>query len=253
MPDNNIKNKNTYYAIGDIHGRLDLLKNITTLIIKDIKLNNISSPILVFLGDYIDRGPESKKVIEFLLEIKQKFKCIFLMGNHEDLLLKFIEDPQKLAVLIINGGIETLTSYGITKEQMQSCQKDPENKKNNQFIHNLFLKLAPHSHIKFFQNELKLYYETENHIFVHAGIRSGINLNKQTKQDLLWIREPFLNESIKENTDNKPLKLIIHGHSITSAPDIHNHRIGIDTGAYHSNKLTAIVLNKHKKHYFLNT
>ena len=227
-----------YYAIGDIHGCYNLLVKIISLIEQDLDNNN--NNILIFLGDYIDRGPESKKVIDLLIKTQKKYKTIFLKGNHEDLLLRFINNPQKCSLLVINGGLPTLNSYGVDTSVIDINNNINNNSQIYENIHKEFLNKIPKSHLNFFINTLELYYETDKYFFAHAGVRSNIPLNKQKAEDLLWIREPFLSESINYE------KIIIHGHSITPKVDIHKHRIGIDTGAYHSGELTAIKLIDNK-------
>ena len=232
---NNQSSKLCYYAIGDIHGCYELLVNLIDLIEKDLDKKNTN--ILIFLGDYIDRGPDSNKVIDFLLEIQKEYKSIFLKGNHEDLLIRFINNPQKCSLLKINGGIPTLNSYGIDTSKIEQDKINTiEFSKLYQDIHDLFLEKVPKTHLNFFLNSLRLSYETEKYFFAHAGVRSNTKLSKQRAEDLIWIREPFLSESIKHE------KIIIHGHSITPTVDIKKYRIGIDTGAYHSGELTAIKL-----------
>ena len=249
----NTKNINhNYYAIGDIHGCYNLLLKIIKLIEKDISQNKIKHPAFVFLGDYIDRGPDSRKVIELLINIKKKYKSIFLKGNHEDVLLRFIDNHKKCSLLVINGGMPTLESYGINTLEIDPSinKKISEPDKIYKKIHEQFLKNMPKSHLDFLNNDLKLYYETDNYFFAHAGVRPGVSLNNQTEQDLLWIREPFLSNTTKYK------KLIIHGHTITNKADINPNRIGIDTGAYHTDELTAIVLPSdlnNKQYYFLDT
>ena len=230
-----------YYAVGDIHGRLDLTQQLISLIEKDISKYPKDKPVLVFLGDYIDRGPDSKGVIDILIDISKKYECVFLKGNHEDIFLMFLDDAKKGSLWLINGGIETLKSYGI-KEISR------EDKKNNYpELQNQLLKKIPKNHISFFKSTLQLTYEIKDYLFVHAGVRFNTPINKQKKQDLLWIREPFLSE------DTNYEKIIVHGHSINEKdPEIKPNRIGIDTGAYYTDILTCFVISDNKT-YFLNT
>ena len=230
-----------YYAVGDIHGRLDLIQPLISKIEKDISQHPEDKPILIFLGDYIDRGPDSKGVIDTLISLKKKYECVFLKGNHEDILLMFLKDAKKGPLWLINGGIETLKSYGIK-------QISEEDKKNNYpELQNQLLKKIPKNHISFFKSTLQLTYEIKDYLFVHAGVRFNTPINKQKKQDLLWIREPFLSE------DTNFEKIIVHGHSINEKdPEIKSNRIGIDTGAYYTDILTCFVIAGDKT-YFLNT
>ena len=229
-----------YYAVGDIHGRLDLTKQLISQIEKDILKYPKDKPVLVFLGDYIDRGPDSKGVIDILIDISKKYECVFLKGNHEDILLMFLDDAKKGPLWLINGGIETIKSYGI-KEISEEDEKN-----NYPELQNQLLKKISKDHLNFFKNTLQLTYETKKYLFVHAGVRFDIPINKQKKQDLLWIREPFLSE------DTNFGKIIVHGHSINEKePDIKANRIGIDTGAYYTDILTCLVISGDKT-YFIN-
>lgn len=197
-------------AIGDIHG---CIKELIGLL---HRIDPKPEDQLVFLGDYIDRGPESKGVVEYLLDLKNDFPdTIFLMGNHERMFLDFLDDIDRLAFMI-NGGTMTLKSY-----------QDGEKVR------------IPQHHIDFIRN-LSLTHETEGHIFVHAGLKQGIPLDQQQEQDLLWIRGDFLNRDFDFG------KVVVHGHSPCEKPDLTPHRIGLDTGAVYGRYLTGCDVNSRR-------
>ena len=199
------------YAVGDIHGRFDKLSALMDKIDIDFE-----SDTLVFIGDYIDRGPQSFEVVEYLVDLKKRHPdTIFLKGNHEDLLEKYLSGSDRLSYLY-NGGQQTLDSY-----MSRPRQKDAP--------------LIPPEHLDFFKS-LLMYYETDGYIFVHAGLRKKVSLNDQDPQDLLWIRKEF----IQSNYDFG--KVIVFGHTPLLEPLLRPNKIGIDTGAVYGNKLTCIRL-----------
>lgn len=209
----NVMKKQRIYAIGDIHGQYQMLKEL----INNVKID-FNNSIVIFLGDYIDRGPQSFEVVEYLskLFLKHPKNIILLKGNHEDLFLK----SEKHSLWIYNGGTSTIKSY----------------KKHN---YNLPIEM-PSTHSKFFKN-LKLYYETENFIFVHAGVKNfNQQLNKESPDDLLWIRDEFIYNHTIHFTNKK----IIFGHTPIQSvqPLIFDNKIGIDTGAGFGLKLTCLDL-----------
>ncbi|MCK5872975.1 MAG: serine/threonine protein phosphatase [Methylococcales bacterium] len=227
------------YCIGDIHGRYDLLQQLHDLILLDAS-NYHDSVSAVYIGDYIDRGPQSKQVVDYLLSNPLlDFNSIFLQGNHEQVLLEFLHDPNSATAWFSFGGLSTLISYNIKITGIPSPQQ----------LSSLQIELReniPNTHIKFFQ-QLLPYYEKDGYYFVHAGVKPGVQLKKQRLEDMLWIRDKFLNSQRFHG------KVIVHGHSITDAPDIHTNRIGIDTGAYDSNILTCLVLENDEKRFLSTT
>ena len=217
------------YCIGDIHGRLDLLLEVHRKIAFDAAdFNGIK--ILVYLGDYIDRGMHSRQVIDCLLENNfPGFEKVFLLGNHEQVMLQFLlsTDASVAHDWFRFGGLSTLASYGVkvcgipTSKDLAGLRAELREK-------------LPATHVEFFER-LVLYYEIGGYFFVHAGIRPKIKLHLQHAEDMLWIREEFLNSDVFHG------KVIVHGHSVTDEPEIRHNRIGLDTGAYASGKLTCAV------------
>lgn len=199
--------KGRYYIIGDIHGHLLKIKNLISQIEGQIEAEDT----IIFLGDYIDRGPASFEVIEFLIELSGRYNTVFLMGNHENMFIRFVTKGDNYNNYIYNGGGYTIKSY----------------------IFNLSEFNIPDAHKHFFNN-LKMYYETDDFIAVHAGLRPGVSsLDQQKKYDMIWIREEFYLDPGRWE------KTIIFGH--TPTPYLHNsdsvyfdnarNIIGIDTCA----------------------
>ena len=220
------------YAIGDIHGRLDLLKEMHRYICEDAASAEGRDIAIIYLGDYIDRGPASSQVVEYLIE--EPLKCgsrhteiKLIKGNHEDSLLRFVGREENGEAWFANGGMETLKSYGVElpsphwQHDMKAVQKK-------------FVSKLPKTHLAFYHN-LRNYFEYGDYLFVHAGIRPNIELADQNPMDLNWIREPFLSSEVNHG------KYVVHGHSINSDPDIQTSRMGIDTGAYRTGCLTCAI------------
>jgi len=216
------------YCIGDIHGRADLLLQLHSMIISDAELSK-GRRIVVYLGDYIDRGEQSRQVIDLLLEQPlPRFESIFLLGNHEQAMLKFMEQPKEYASWLSFGGRETLNSYGISLAHIPTIGKVVQ--LAEQFGRNL-----PDTHRAFFQNCVSDW-RCGDYYFVHAGIRPGVALDRQTLEDKLWIRNKFLNSNMNHGA------VVVHGHNISTQAELLPNRIGIDTGAFMSGVLTCLVL-----------
>ena len=199
------------FAIGDIHGCYDQLTALMDIIPIDLKKDT-----LVFIGDYIDRGPQSVEVVDYLIELKRQTPAIiFLKGNHEDMLEKYLDGTDRFTYLL-NGGQQTLDSY--------------LNRSAQSGTHPI-----PSEHRQFFKS-LRLIYETEEYIFVHAGLRPKVALESQETEDLLWIRDKFL---YSRYDFGKP---VIFGHTPLSEPRVESNKIGIDTGAVFGNVLTCVQL-----------
>jgi len=218
------------YAIGDIHGRLDLLRRLHGMIGEDAASFAGPRKVLVYLGDYVDRGLQSRETVDYLLEDPLPgFERVFLMGNHERALLDFLADSRVALDWMTYGGDATLYSYGVGLEGPRS-QPATLARAQEKFRANL-----PDSHFAFYQG-LGLLHAEGDYIFVHAGLRPGVPIERQQERDVLWIRDEFLDS--EENFG----KVVVHGHSITRAPEVRKNRIGIDTGAFASDKLTSLVL-----------
>ena len=217
------------YAIGDIHGRLDLLDRLRTVMVEDAKRHPIERKVVVYLGDYIDRGPDSRDVVDLLMRTQLPgFESVFIKGNHEDSLLRFLVEPEGEAAWMAYGGDATLYSYGV---------RPPDMRKANELAaaRDVFAKALPDEHLVFFE-ALKLIHIEGDYAFVHAGFRPGIPIRLQKAEDLMWIRDEFL------WSDADFGKVVVHGHSIADHPQIRPNRIGIDTGAFATGTLTCLVL-----------
>jgi serine/threonine protein phosphatase 1 len=216
------------YAVGDIHGRADVLAELFMLIDQDLEARPTSRSIEVFLGDYIDRGPHSRQVLDLLIARRRQHVAVFLKGNHEAYAYQVLSDPSVLSDWVHVGGLNTLLSYGV---EPSGCDHD---QRAQQAIATAFRQALPDSHYHFLK-DLALSFSCGDYFFVHAGVRPGIPLERQSEQDLLWIRDEFL---LYEEDFGK---VVVHGHSPTNLPDIRPNRINIDTGAYATGRLTCLV------------
>ena len=212
------------YAIGDIHGRLDLLAQLSERIVMDSGNFTGERKVVVYLGDYVDRGPRSCEVIDLLAdEPLAGFESVHLKGNHEQLLLDFLDDASVWPMWLFNGADATLSSYGVTPTAgADGLQAE-------------FRASIPARHLEFL-GALALSHAEGDYMFVHAGVRPGVALEDQDEADMIWIRDLFL------SSDADHGKIVVHGHSIARQPEIEANRIGIDTGAYATGKLTCLVL-----------
>lgn len=217
------------YAVGDIHGERELLNALYEMIEQDAKsiLSAGGRVIIIHLGDYIDRGSDSRGVVERLTAPLHGCERRFLMGNHEQALLRFLQQPEAGPDWLRYGGAETLASYGVSPALGGEAR-----------MRRLAAELTarmPEAHRAFFE-ALEPYAAIGDYAFVHAGVMPGAPLERQTLDALLWIREPFLSSSAWHG------RVIVHGHTITDTPDDRFNRIGVDTGAYASGVLTCVVL-----------
>lgn len=226
------------YAVGDIHGQLHLLEDLFEQIVADsMQLSGHRSRVLVFVGDYVDRGPDSSGVIERLISgLPDGFVAHCLLGNHEAILLDFLDDPAFLVNWLMNGAEATLASYGIEVPYPDAPFAE--------FAHcrDRFLAALPSSHLNFLEN-LPLSVTLGDYHFVHAGIRPGVPLDRQARNDALWIRKGFLDSKKDFGC------VVVHGHTPGRKPVERRNRIGIDTGAWVHGRLTALRLYGTKRHF----
>jgi len=223
------------YAIGDIHGRLDLVEQLLAMIDADDEARGPARTELIFLGDLVDRGPESRGVVERLMGLRQQRPVRFLIGNHEEVFLRAVAgDTRALRFLVRIGGRETLFSYGISEEEYRELDHDD--------LMAVIRERVPASHVAFLSS-FEQWIEIGDYLFVHAGLRPGVALEDQALSDLCWIRDDFLRHRDSFG------KMVVHGHSITEEIDERPNRIGIDTGAYATGRLAAIGLEGDERWY----
>lgn len=226
------------YAIGDIHGRSDLLRKLIDMIVARETERPSQKTALIFLGDYIDRGPDSSGVIDLLIhDLPERFQVIYLRGNHEDMMVRALAYPEQFDFWSMNGGLATIQSYGIDAGAAQTHGLDEA-----RAILAELDRALPHSH-RDFLNALRLWAKVGDYFFVHAGVRPGIPLRQQTEHDYLFIRDEFLRD------EGSFGKIIVHGHTPVRRPDIRPNRIGIDTGAVFTGHLTALILEGQTKNF----
>lgn len=228
------------YAIGDVHGCYELLTALLEAIVADAAaVKSAKLPLLIFVGDYVDRGPRSADVLSALVWLSRHaaIEVMFLRGNHEAMLFAFLEEPFRALPWLQHGGAETLESYGVIvpdKDVAENCWR----------LRNEFMDRLPASHLDFLR-DLPTQVTCGDYVFVHAGLRPGVPLARQKVEDLLWIRDEFLDK------DHKFEKIVVHGHTWTDdKPEITRYRIGIDTGAYATGTLTAARLSDSSVEFF---
>lgn len=220
------------YAVGDVHGRADLLKQLLSRIDDDLKDHPIAETIHVFLGDYIDRGRDSAAVLDLLIERARIHHLACLKGNHEIYLTEFLENPRILGAWAQYGALPTLASYGLQPTLNASPKQQAD-------LATGLCKAMPKSHGEFLAR-LQPSFTCGDFFFVHAGVRPGTPLASQSEDDLLWIRDDFL-------LHEEPFeKIIVHGHTPVKEPDVRKNRINIDTGAYATGRLTCLKLEEDK-------
>lgn len=223
------------YAIGDIHGRLDLVDALLEMIDADDARRGPAATELIFLGDLVDRGPDSAGVVERLMALRGTRPVRYLKGNHEEVFLRAMAgDLKALRFLIRIGGRETLLSYGISEREYRDLDFEE--------LMALARRKVPIAHLEFLA-AFEKWIAVGDYLFVHAGLRPGVAVEDQTASDLCWIREDFL-----DHRDSFG-KMVVHGHSITDDIDERPNRIGIDTGAFASGRLTAIGLEEDDRWY----
>lgn len=218
------------YAVGDIHGHLDLLDELLSRINADIALRPPARAVFVFLGDYIDRGPCSRETIDRLIEHGGTSECVFLKGNHEQIAIKCLSDPSLFDRWMRLGGVETLVSYGVAPGNLANGKQTVE-------LQSAFHGALPQAHFRFFRDQ-QTSFACGDFFFVHAGVKPRVELSRQAENDLLWIREEFL--SSKEDFG----KIVVHGHTPTRAIEVRPNRINIDTGAFATGRLSCLVIEE---------
>ena len=216
------------YAIGDVHGRADLLDRLLSRIDAHIVAHPVVRPVHLLVGDYIDRGPASREVLDLLINCSQGREMVFLRGNHDTFIDEFLTNPGVLRDWSKIGGLETLMSYGLQPSINADATIQKELAKGLE-------RALPETHRVFLKGLISSFI-CGGYFFVHAGVRPGIPLTKQRDDDLLWIRDEFL---LHEEEFGK---IVVHGHTPVRELDIRQNRINIDTGAYVTGRLTCLVL-----------
>jgi len=216
------------YAIGDVHGRADLLERLLTRIDAHIARHPIVRPIQLMIGDYIDRGPSSREVLDLLTKWTWLREMILLRGNHDTFVREFLQQPATLREWSRIGGLETLMSYGVRPSINADAAAQRE-------IARAFDAALPMAH-RMFLNNLISSFSCGGYFFAHAGVRPGVPLREQRDDDLLWIRDDFL---LHEDDFGK---IVVHGHTPVGEIDIRPNRINIDTGAYVTGRLSCLVM-----------
>ncbi len=214
------------YAISDIHGCAHLLRQMFRVIDADVAHSRPYRAIEVYMGDYIDRGPDTRRTLDLLIDRARRGNVVFLKGNHEAFLGEVVRDPTRLPDWLRVGGLQTLLSYGL------SPSPDPQGDEQRTLIRGLAAAMPP-PHREFL-GRLRLSFTCGDFFFVHAGVRPGTPLTEQREADLLWIRDEFLQS--KKNFG----KYIVHGHTPVRSAEILPNRANIDTGAYATGNLTLL-------------
>lgn len=224
------------YAVGDIHGRLDLFEALAAAIDTDDAARPVAETTVILLGDLVDRGPDSAGVIAHARRWGSERKVRILSGNHEEMFLRSFDEPDMLRHFLRHGGRETILSYGIepaaftqaTLPEVQAMMREA-------------VPLADRTFVEGFEDMVAV----GDYLFVHAGIDPRVPLEEQKRHDLRWIREPFLSHSAPHDL------VVVHGHTICTDPQDCGNRIGIDTGAFMSGRLTALVLDGAERSYLV--
>ncbi|MDE2330206.1 MAG: serine/threonine protein phosphatase [Bradyrhizobium sp.] len=214
------------YAIGDIHGCADLLEKAFASIDNEIATCGAGRVIQVFLGDYVDRGPDTKRTLDLLIDRSRTHETVFVRGNHEQLMVDFLDQPSVLSRWWSMGGAPTLLSYGLSPRSKW--------KPGEEFsLRDELVAAMPESHQAFLAS-LQSAYSCGDFFFTHAGVQPGVALDRQRVDDLMWIRDPFL------NSQHDFGKVVVHGHTPVREPEVHHNRINIDTGAYATGRLSIL-------------
>jgi serine/threonine protein phosphatase 1 len=216
------------YAVGDVHGYSELLASVFAKIDADLLKRPTNRAILVLVGDYIDRGPDSRGTIDLLLARSRVQESIFLKGNHESFVFDFAKDPSLMRHWQKFGALDTMRSYGLVAAPDMTARELQD--LADKWIANL-----PPAHAAFF-SKLALSFTCGDYFFAHAGVKPEVSLKRQVERDLIWIRDEFL------QSDKWFGKLVVHGHTPVPEPDFRQNRINIDTGVYATGRLTCLML-----------
>lgn len=224
------------YVVGDIHGRLDLLEDLLGQIEAELELRHPRRVALAFVGDLIDRGPNSAQVLERLRTYRHPaIRMVFILGNHEEVLLRILDgDPSHIAGWLKFGGADCLESYGVKRSALRG--------RSAERLLGIIKEAIPTTHAEFLHSFVDSC-RFGDFLFVHAGIRPGVELHQQRQSDLRWIRDPFLLDATDHGF------VVVHGHTITPEVVELPNRIGIDTGAYRTGRLTALVIEGSRRRF----
>ena len=216
-----------WYVIGDVHGRCDLLDALVSAVDSDDAARAPAKSTVVMLGDLVDRGPESAGVVAVVRAWQRRRDVRVLAGNHEEMFLDSFDDLEMLRHFLRHGGRETILSYGLDRDRYNAMSLED--------VQDEMGRIVPIEDREFLRSAEEMI-EVGDYLLVHAGINPGVPLEEQRRSDLLWIRERFLRHGEAHS------HVVVHGHTIFDEVDDTGHRIGIDTGAYRSGRLTALVL-----------
>jgi serine/threonine protein phosphatase 1 len=218
------------WAVGDVHGCIDLLQALVTQIL--VMQSMLQPARIIFLGDYVDRGPSSRAVLDFLsdFQMRQAISASFIRGNHDHMMMEFLSKPEAGPSWKAIGGASTLSSYGVTPPP------DHASPAVWKLVWAQFKAAVPLAH-RIFLESLSSSLEEGDYFFTHAGIVPGKSLDRQNPKDLMWIRNRFLQDQRVAS------KIVVHGHTPAAMPHSDHRRIGVDTGAYASGELTAVCLD----------
>ena len=220
------------YAIGDIHGRRDLFAALAAAIDADDAQRPRADTTVILLGDLVDRGPESAGVIEHAIAWSRRRRVRLVAANHEEMFLDALQDTGALRHFIRIGGRETILSYGITPQDFQRATLEE--------LRQMVRAAIPPAQLAFLATATESI-RVGGYLFAHAGIKPGVEIDAQRSGDLRWIREPFLSSTADHGA------VVVHGHTIVDEPEFRRNRIGIDTGAFASGRLTALCLEGEKR------
>jgi serine/threonine protein phosphatase 1 len=230
------------YAVGDLHGSLELLRRLEGSIAEDIADDGSHlSNFIVYLGDYVDRGWQSRELVQHLAHPpRDGVRRVYLLGNHDAWMRDYLRGMPVAGGWLRYGGDATLVSYGVT------LRSGPDEDARLEATRDAMLGAVPASHVEFLER-LEIAFSFGDYFFCHAGIRPNVPLASQVTEDLIWIRDPFL------DWRGDPGKVVVHGHTVEDRPVVRRNRIGIDTGAYTTGRLTCLVLEGQGRRFLSTT